>query len=342
MKYATVVTDSVVIVVDTTTGKDVKVHSTSSNYGKAVELIKAGKFADVFNFDVKTTVEKFIKTSAGGHAVVKIDNGVGYIYLSILNTEIPLDSVITDKIMKMAEQGFDSRPLINFLGNLYRNPSATAIKELYLFIEACELPITEDGCFIAYKIVKNDYMDIYSGTVRNMVGDKPSMHRQLVDDNRNNTCSKGLHFCSKAYLGHYGSGSRANDRCMLVKINPADVVSIPSDYNNAKGRAWTYEVVGEVARSDWRATLATSDYTDRAVVSSTGTELVGSSCSTSRMDYIRCVIDASSYYYGPNSGNWYDQSFIPSIKVDFEEVLENTELTEGELLEYERYAYANQ
>jgi hypothetical protein len=32
---------------------------------------------------------------------------------------------------------------------------------------------------------------------------------------------------------------------MILKINPADVVSIPSDYNNTKGRTCRYEVVGE-------------------------------------------------------------------------------------------------
>jgi hypothetical protein len=35
-----------------------------------------------------------------------------------------------------------------------------------------------------------------------------------------------------------------------VKINPADVVSIPSDYNNMKGRASRYEVLREVEYDD--------------------------------------------------------------------------------------------
>jgi hypothetical protein len=35
-------------------------------------------------------------------------------------------------------------------------------------------------------------------------------------------------------------------RTVIVKINPADVVSIPSDYNATKGRACRYEVVGEI------------------------------------------------------------------------------------------------
>jgi hypothetical protein len=36
---------------------------------------------------------------------------------------------------------------------------------------------------------------------------------------------------------------------VIVKINPRDVVSIPSDYNDAKGRACRYEVIGEVGNN---------------------------------------------------------------------------------------------
>ena len=32
---------------------------------------------------------------------------------------------------------------------------------------------------------------------------------------------------------------------MILKINPRDVVSIPTDYNNSKGRTCRYEVIGE-------------------------------------------------------------------------------------------------
>jgi hypothetical protein len=67
------------------------------------------------------------------------------------------------------------------------------------------------------------------------------MERNAVDDNKDVTCSAGLHFCSRSYLDHFGG-----DRIMILKINPADVVSIPSDYNDAKGRACRYEVIGEL------------------------------------------------------------------------------------------------
>jgi hypothetical protein len=78
----------------------------------------------------------------------------------------------------------------------------------------------------------------------NSVGMIVEMERNEVDDNKDQTCSTGLHFCSQDYLPHFGSGS--DSRVVIVKINPSDVVSIPSDYNNAKGRACRYVVVGEI------------------------------------------------------------------------------------------------
>jgi hypothetical protein len=75
----------------------------------------------------------------------------------------------------------------------------------------------------------------------NSPGKVVEMERHEVDDNRDVTCSTGLHFCGMSYLSCFGG-----DRTVIVKVNPADVVSIPSDYNDAKGRTCRYEVVGEL------------------------------------------------------------------------------------------------
>jgi hypothetical protein len=83
----------------------------------------------------------------------------------------------------------------------------------------------------------------------NDIGSTPSMPRNEVDDRRDNVCSKGLHFCSWDYLPHY-NGHRG--KVVILKIDPADVVSIPSDYNNAKGRAWQYLVWDEVDQEQAR------------------------------------------------------------------------------------------
>jgi hypothetical protein len=141
----------------------------------------------------------------------------------------------------MLEDGFDVAPLVEFMHNLMKNPSKRAVDELYGFLEKNSLPITPDGCFLAYKRVRGDYKDCYTGTMDNSVGKVVEMERNMVDDNRDNTCSTGLHFCSHSYLASFGG-----ERTVIVKVNPADVVSIPSDYNNAKGRACSYEVIGEI------------------------------------------------------------------------------------------------
>jgi hypothetical protein len=40
--------------------------------------------------------------------------------------------------------------------------------------------------------------------------------------------------------------SFGGERIVILKINPRDVVSIPTDYNNSKGRACRYEIIGEL------------------------------------------------------------------------------------------------
>jgi hypothetical protein len=125
--------------------------------------------------------------------------------------------------------------------NMMTNPSFRAVNELYGFLEKNNLPITPDGHFLAYKRVRENYTDCHTGKMDNSVGKVVEMERNKVDDNQNNTCSSGLHFCSENYLRSFGG-----ERTVIVKINPRDVVSIPTDYDNSKGRACRYEVIGEV------------------------------------------------------------------------------------------------
>jgi hypothetical protein len=143
----------------------------------------------------------------------------------------------------MYQEGFPVEPMVNFMENLMSNPSKRAVEELYAFLEKGNLPITADGCFLAYKKVRNDYLDIHSGTMDNSVGKTVEMERNEVDDDKDRTCSTGLHFCSLDYLNHFGS---QDSRTVVLKINPRDVVSIPADYHSTKGRACRYEVIDEI------------------------------------------------------------------------------------------------
>lgn len=157
--------------------------------------------------------------------------------------EREMAGVLTNRLIEMYQDGFPVEPLILFMENLMQNPSKRAVEELYGFLENGNLPLTPDGHFLAYKKVRADFLDIHSGTMSNAPGTVVEMERNAVDDDQNRTCSTGLHFCSKEYLNHFGGH---DSRTVILKINPRDVVSIPTDYNNAKGRACRYEVIGEL------------------------------------------------------------------------------------------------
>ncbi len=172
---------------------------------------------------------------------VQVKNGVVYYKGRAVHTSL------TQRIVKLVQEGKAVGPLLKFMDNLYQNPSPSSINELYDWLMRCSLPITDDGCFMAYKAVTADYKDKHSGTIDNSVGKVPAMPRVDVDPVRANECSYGLHFCSLDYVkSFYGTG----DHLLGVKINPKDVVSIPADYNYSKGRTWRYEVVMEIADAD--------------------------------------------------------------------------------------------
>lgn len=150
---------------------------------------------------------------------------------------------LSSRMIEMYQDGFPIDPMVRFMENLMENPSKRSVDQIDKFLEKNKLPITEDGYFLAFKRVRADYKDVHSGTIDNSIGQVVVMDRNLVDDDPNSYCSTGLHFCSESYLAHFGG---RNDPVMILKISPADVVSVPNDYNGAKGRCSKYEVVGEV------------------------------------------------------------------------------------------------
>lgn len=165
---------------------------------------------------------------------------------------IEMPDMFTGTILDMIKQGFPFEPMLNFLDNLSQNPSDHAIIELFDFMNNKHMPITSDGCFLAYKAVKNDYKDIYSGTFDNSVGSVCEINRNKVNKNRDEGCGKGLHVGAIDYAKSYGGinlddedrGDGGN-RLMICKVNPRDVVSVPTDSRYQKLRCCRYEVVSE-------------------------------------------------------------------------------------------------
>ena len=227
-------------------GKAFTVGTDHPNYSKILDAIKSADWTSFIKLvDVTTSLNSYFDTTSTG---VKVSSG------EITYNGKLIHNSLTKRILDFMHDDLPFEPMVKFLGNLLQNPSFRAVNELYDFLEVGELPITEDGCFLAFKNVRSDFKDIYSASVDNSVGQKPEMDRNMVDDDKDNTCSRGYHFCSIKYLPHFSDSNGGHT--MIVKINPADVVAIPKDYNNTKGRTCKYEVVAEYM-DNWRERVKT-------------------------------------------------------------------------------------
>jgi len=145
---------------------------------------------------------------------------------------------LSDRILDFAEQGLPVEPLVKFWHNCMLNPDPRARTDLFAYMEVNGHPVTEDGCFISYKKVTDDFKDHRTKTFDNRIGKTVKEDRRLQDPDPKNTCSKGLHVASMDYVWGFGSGYN-----ICVKVNPRDVVAIPSDYDQKKMRVCEYTVL---------------------------------------------------------------------------------------------------
>lgn len=211
------------------------------NYNKIIDAIKSNDFSNIENL---VNVAKAVTQYTSGR--VKIVNG------EIFYGDFAVHNTLTDRIIKMMGEGFKFDHMIKFLENLMQNSSKRAVDETYWFLENYGLPITDDGCFLAYKAVRNNYTDIYSGKFNNSVGSVVTMARNQVDDNYGVDCSHGLHVGALDYVvgyGHFAKGQpvvEGGNRLLLVKVNPKDVVSVPKYEGHTKMRVCEYTVVSEI------------------------------------------------------------------------------------------------
>jgi hypothetical protein len=249
----TISTGSIVVVLGTSVET---ITSGNVNYEKIKEeLQKDSHDVEVISnlINKKAAVESF------GAGLIKIvGNTVTF------NGEV-VDDTLTDKMVSVMDEGFDVGPWAKFYENLQENPSFNSRASLFNFLEKFQAPFTEDGCFIAFKRVRENFMDIYSGTFDNSVGTVVKMERRNVNEDSSQTCSAGLHVAASSYLNSYASA--ANNKTIMVKVNPRDVVAVPHDYNFSKMRVCEYEVIADItveqmAKLETKAVVSHQDYSD--------------------------------------------------------------------------------
>jgi hypothetical protein len=170
-------------------------------------------------------------------------------YDAFFNGTLIRNQPALSEIYKYKLNSQDSTHIQLFLEKLLQNPIYDTISDLFNFVKSNNMPITADGDFLAYKVVNWAYTS--ANNTANNIGEliQPVMSWENVDSDRNNTCSRGYHFCSWEYITSYFGDleqiKRKKQRILVVKVNPNQVAAIPTDYNESKGRAITYMIHSE-------------------------------------------------------------------------------------------------
>lgn len=169
---------------------------------------------------------------------------------------------LTQTILRYQGEGRDTTNLVRFMERLDANPSRHSREQLFTWTQSQDLVIDQDGFIIGYKGVKkgtrlgDDGESLESlvsitagpaivngvpvdGHVPNDPGNVIEMPRKDVQDDPNVACSNGLHVGNFRYAKSFSRGA-----LLEVRVDPADVVSVPSDSRGEKLRCCRYEVIG--------------------------------------------------------------------------------------------------
>lgn len=160
----------------------------------------------------------------------------------------PVEEVVLAAAIRLTNSDADLAPLGAFLRRLERNPSAASRSQLFGWLKAGGFTLTTDGLIVGYKSVRADGRSAHAGrepvtvqsedgSVETVVGHVPYpigatvwMARDLVNEDRNSACSVGLH------VGTFGYAQNFSEQMLVVLVDPADVVSVPTDSRAQKMR----------------------------------------------------------------------------------------------------------
>jgi hypothetical protein len=215
-----------------------------------IDLLISGKATDEEVRDLTGVLETVARKMSALSERVSVDGK------NIYFDGDPLAGELSEVIKSLFAEGkTDFQPLVNFLEKAKTNPSLSSVDDLYRWIKNGDLVIDPDGDIIAYKgvqIIDGVSHSISSGTafvngeqftgyIPNKPGSVISMPRSEVDPESEHYCSTGLHAGTYSYASSFARG-----RLILVKFNPRDVVSCPTDSSSQKLRISRYVVLSEI------------------------------------------------------------------------------------------------
>lgn len=189
-------------------------------------------------------------TSESSHTMVAVTN----------NTVVPGVEKIKTQFIHATKLG-STKGVEAFLARAGKvaDQRSHSIEDLLKFMERGDLPIADDGSILIYKVLnKRDgkYRDVHSGNVPQWVGAYVHMDTSLVDHNRNNECSNGLHVARRGYISQF-----VGDVCTLCKVAPEDVIAVPT-YDANKMRVCGYHILFELSPAQFSLVKANKPISD--------------------------------------------------------------------------------
>ena len=208
------------------------ISSSHANFKKVLGLVKSKHWTDAAKFlDLKVIVKNAVK---GATKILEKVKG---------KKAAKEDTRMRDKVAADLTEG-KVQDYEKFYERCRANPNQKSVDQLFDFLQYIKAPIQEDGTFLAYKYVNSNFTDARTGKFDNSPGKTVSMPREQCNSNPNETCSTGLHVGSKQFTA--GNGSKR----IVVRVDPADVVSVPCDYDGQKMRCCKYYVVKEFSNTN--------------------------------------------------------------------------------------------
>lgn len=238
-------------------------HSSHPNYDAIVQGALEGDESIVELFDVaQSAAHKFEGLSE------RISVANGRLYLD--GDEV--HNVLAQRVLNFLEQGVDDwKPLVLFFENVQANENPHSKEMLYRWLEDNSITIDEAGLIAGYKGVQptddGGFQSIssgkalvngveQSGQIRQNIGDVVSMPRSEVQHDPAIGCHTGLHVGNYSYAQSFARGALLD-----VRVNPRDVVSVPTDCDSQKLRCCRYRIV-DVIDAPHTAAVLSNDYED--------------------------------------------------------------------------------
>lgn len=226
----------------------------NANYGRVVSILTG---TPIDQIDEAALLELLIPALSVGKNLNRLSERVAFDGANILFDGDVVADAIAEHILRIVKEGGNPdsyKALVAFMEKLYTNPSESSRNSLYDFIVRHNITIDPDGDFYAYKGVKSDLGSVWegfgivdgvsmNGSLPNKPGSILEIPRSKVNADNAIGCGTGLHAGTYAYAEGWARGV-----LLLVKINPRDVVSVPSCSSYQKLRTCRYKVISQTTQ----------------------------------------------------------------------------------------------